>query len=324
MKDLNKKILMAAGITAAAAATAVGTAYLTTRLWVKTALDREQPRIMKKAGKYIAGNKQDEEFVMICKVASANLKEQVHETVKIVNDEGLQLIGHYYPCDDAKRLIIAFHGWRSSWDRDFGLISDFWHKNGCSVLYVEQRGQNNSDGDYMGFGLTERHDCKAWVNWAICRAGNNIPIYLAGVSMGATTVLMASDLDLPENVHGIMADCGFTSPKAIWKHVANNNLHMAYGVRGAFADAICKRKISMDSGNYSTVDALKNTTIPVLFVHGTDDHFVPVEMTYENYKACISPKRLLIVPGADHAMSYYEDKYNYERAVLDFWNTFDK
>ncbi len=106
--------------------------------------------------------------------------------------------------------------------------------------------------------------------------------------------------------------------------MANNNLHMAYGVRGAFADAICKRKISMDSGNYSTVDALKNTTIPVLFVHGTDDHFVPVEMTYENYKACISPKRLLIVPGADHAMSYYEDKYNYERAVLDFWNTFDK
>lgn len=324
MKDLNKKILMAAGITAAAAASAVGAAYVTTKLWVKTALDREQPKIMKKAGKYIAGNSQDEEFVMICKVASANLKEQVHETVKIVNDEGLQLIGHYYPCDDAKRLIIAFHGWRSSWDRDFGLISDFWHKNGCSVLYVEQRGQNNSDGDYMGFGLTERYDCKAWVKWAICRAGNNIPIYLAGISMGATTVLMASDLDLPENVHGIMADCGFTSPKAIWKHVANNNLHMAYGVRSAFADAICKRKISMDSGNYSTVDALKNTTIPVLFVHGTDDHFVPVEMTYENYKACISPKRLLIVPGADHAMSYYEDKYNYERAVLDFWNTFDK
>ena len=63
--------------------------------------------------------------------------------------------------------------------------------------------------------------------------------------------------------------------------------------------------------------------MPVVFVHGTDDHFVPVRMTYENYKACASPKRLLIVPGADHGMSYYIDREQYERQSLAFWDEFD-
>ena len=79
----------------------------------------------------------------------------------------------------------------------------------------------------------------------------------------------------------------------------------------------------MGSGDYSTVEALKNTNVPVLFIHGSDDKFVPVEMTFENYKACASPKRLLIVCGADHAMSYYVNKDEYEKSVLEFWQSFD-
>ena len=73
----------------------------------------------------------------------------------------------------------------------------------------------------------------------------------------------------------------------------------------------------------STIDALRETMIPVLFIHGTDDHFVPVEMTYENYLACASPKRLFIVPGADHGMSHYVAPDQYEKEVLDFWREFN-
>ena len=141
--------------------------------------------------------------------------------------------------------------------------------------------------------------------------------------MGAATVLMAAGLDLPSNVHGIIADCGFTSPHAIWKHVANNNLHIAFGLRGAIADEMLKQKIQMGSDEYSTVEALQSSTIPVMLIHGTDDHFVPVEMTYENYKACAGPKRLLIVPGADHGMSYFVEKDRYEEEIKRFWRDFD-
>lgn len=323
MKKTNKIVLAALGAASAATAAAAAAAYAATKLLVKTALDREEPPIIKRAGIRISGSDENAEFREASAAAAELLKEQNCDYVEIMSHDGLKLIGHFYPCEDAKRVIIAFHGWRSSWYTDYGMITEFWHKNGCSVLYVEQRGQNGSGGEHMGFGLTERYDCIEWINWVICRCGKNIPIYLAGISMGATTVLMAADLNLPKNIHGIMADCGFTSPSAIWTHVARNNLHMAYRVTGAMANAMCKKKIRVGSEEYSTIDALKNTDIPILFVHGTDDHFVPVEMTYENYKACASPKRLLIVPGADHAMSYYVDKAGYEEAVLSFWRDFD-
>ena len=322
MNKLNKKLLIAAGLTSVGAT--VAASYITTKLLVQTALDREMPKMMRGSNGRIAGSERSPEFVEAYKTAANYLKEQEHEHVEIVGHDGVALKGHFFPCENAKRVIIAFHGWRSSWYSDYGIISSFWHSNGCSVLYVEQRGQHESGGDYIGFGLTERYDCIEWTNWTICRCGKNLPIYLAGISMGAATVLMASDLGLPGNVHGIMADCGFTSPKAIWKHVARKNLHIPYALGSIIADDMCRKKINMGSGDYSTVDALKKTDIPVLFVHGTDDHFVPVEMTYENYEACASPKRLLIVPGADHSMSYYVNPREYERTVLNFWKDFDR
>ena len=141
--------------------------------------------------------------------------------------------------------------------------------------------------------------------------------------MGATTVLMAADLALPDNVHGIIGDCGFTSPHAIWKHVAKNNLHITFGLRGIMADTIYERKTQADAADESTVDALRNCFVPVMLIHGADDHFVPLKMTYENYNACASPKKLFIVPGADHGMSYFVDKEGYEMMVKDFWQQFD-
>jgi fermentation-respiration switch protein FrsA (DUF1100 family) len=142
--------------------------------------------------------------------------------------------------------------------------------------------------------------------------------------MGAATVLMAAGLDLPENVKGIVADCGFTSAREIWKHVARNNLHLAYGHRAALVDALCQKRIQLRSDACSAPEALRKTKIPVLFVHGTHDRFVPVEMTYENYQACAGPKRLFVVPGADHGESYLKDPSGYREAMTSFWEWAEK
>lgn len=323
MKDSSKKLLKVGGIAATTASVASLSAYVTTKFLVKVALDREEPKAMQKAGKLISGSQGDNEFLNEVHSAAERLAEQENETVEIISHDGITLVGHFIPCSNAKRIIIAMHGWRSSWTSDFGTIADFWQKNGCSVLYAEQRGQNNSGGDYMGFGLIERYDVLDWINWVNDRFGTDMPIYLAGVSMGATTVLMAAGLELPENVRGIAGDCGFTSPHAIWKHVANNNLHLPYKLRSVVADSLFKKKLQMRTDEYSTVDALRNSSVPVLLIHGTDDHFVPIEMTYENYKACAGPKQLFIVPGADHGMSHFIDKDGYEAIVKEFWEKFD-
>ena len=324
MKKKIKRILIGASAFTAGAAAVVGLTYKVTKEMMKVALDREQPKVNEKVQNKFSGSKGQENTFEELAAMSENLKNSDCEFVEITAPDGTVLAGHWHECDKAERVMIAMHGWRSSWSKDFGAISDFWHKNNCSVLYVEQRGQGQSGGDYMGFGLTERYDCLAWINWVNEKGNSKLPIYLCGISMGASTVLMAAGLDLPENVHGIMADCGYTSPHDIWKHIMKNNLRLPYNViTSAIANDICKKKIQVTSKDYSCIDAMRECKVPVFFVHGSDDHFVPVEMTYENYKVCAAPKRLLIVPGAEHGMSYMVDRKGYEDAVKRFWNEFD-
>ena len=142
--------------------------------------------------------------------------------------------------------------------------------------------------------------------------------------MGASTVLMAAGLDLPANVKGIAADCGYTSAQAIWEHITTDNLHLSYGIRRFDIRDLCRRKIQLDPADCTTTEALQKTHLPVLLVHGTDDTFVPVEMSYENYKACAGPRRLLVVPGADHGMSYYVAREEYEKTALEFFRDCEK
>lgn len=324
MKNKHKTLMIVSGLTAAGAAVIGAASHAMTKFMMGMALDRNQPKSMIYNGKIrqsLRGAPYLQEFLDALDEAAKKLENSDCEKVEITSSDGIQLVGHLHMCETPKRIIIAMHGWRSSWSQDFGLISDFWNENDCIVLYAEQRGQNNSGGDYMGFGLLERYDCLDWIHWANERFGMNIPIYLAGVSMGATTVLMTAGLDLPDNVRGIAADCGFTSAQAIWQHVANNNLHISYGLRRAAASDLCRKKIQVGPDEYSTLEALRNCKVPVLLVHGTEDRFVPIEMTYENYQACAAPKTLLVVPGADHGMSYYVDREKYEKTAKEFWNS---
>ncbi len=323
-KSMGKKIAGYAGIAAAAATAAAAISYALTGRLVQIALDREAPKSMGKSGKKLSGSHKKGTFYEERAAAAEKLQNSDCETVEIRSRDGIKLVGHWHTCEAPQRVIIAMHGWRSSWNKDFGMVSDFWQENGCNVLYAEQRGQGASDGAYMGFGLTERYDCLDWIEWVNANGCAALPIYLAGVSMGASTVLMAAGEELPANVHGVTADCGFTSPHAIWQHVVERNLHIPYrGIAGAIANDMCRKRIQIGSKDYACADALRHCRVPVLFVHGTDDRFVPIEMTYENYKACASPKRLLVVPGATHGMSYLVDTNGYQAVVKQFWRDFD-
>jgi len=319
----NKKWLAGAGIVTAGLAAMGVVSHAVTRELVSIAVDRNYPRdISARARRYFTGAQHNETFLRHLEQMAQRLEAADTHKVTITAPDGEKLVGHWHPCEDAKRVVIAMHGWRSSWAHSFGMIADFFHSSGCSVLYAEQRGQGSSGGEYMGLGALERHDCLAWVN-RVVEGGCKEPIYLAGVSMGATTVLMATALELPPNVRGIIADCGFTSPDAIGKHVVRNNLHLSYRLRSSVADSMCRKRNQVGIRAFSALDALKTNQIPVLFIHGADDRFVPVTMTYENYKACAGPKELLVIPGADHGMSYYVDRQRYEEALKSFWERYD-
>jgi len=326
MRKRTKNMLMGLGTAFAGAVTTTTAIHFITKKLVKVALERDGAKNFtqsKTMRRQITGLKNAEAFLESLKQGEEKLRGYATERIEIESYDGLKLVGHFYACENPKRVIVAMHGWRSNWAKDFGTIVDSWHDKGCNILFAEQRGQGESEGDYMGFGMMERYDCLEWVKWIHETQSESLPIYLAGVSMGAATVLMASNLSLPENVRGIIADCGFTSAHDIWRHVVKNNLHLSYGVIGRIADDMCKKRIRLSTKDFSTIEAMKENKIPVLFIHGTDDHFVPIGMTYENYKACEAPKRLLVVPGADHGMSYYTNKEEYDKAIEAFWQDFD-
>lgn len=323
MNKKTEKIIVGLGTITAATVAAAAVSNKVTKTLVDVALARKQPEVTKKytdtRKEKILSNDMTARF----EECALKMKDLSMRDIEITADDGTNLIGHYYACAKPKRIVLAMHGWRSDYMTDFGMTADFLHNNNCDVLYVEQRGQGNSGGDYMGFGMTERFDCKNWVEW-INENTEKLPVYLYGISMGSATVLMASGLELSDRVKGIIADCGYTSANDIFRHIAKNTLHVPYGVKSGEIETLCQEKIQCKTDEYSTLEALKTNKKPILFIHGTDDNFVPIEMTYENYKACNAPKRLLVVPGAQHACSYFIDTQKYENEVLSFFADFDR
>lgn len=241
------------------------------------------------------------------------------QTVRITAEDGIPLAARYYHHADGAPLAIVFHGYKGFARRDCVGGYTLCKKLGCNVLLPDQRAHGASGGHTITLGIKERLDCRAWARWAAGRFGAQTPIFLMGVSMGASTVLMAAGLDLPPSVRGILADCGYTSPRAVIRRYLPRFLPWlpvgpAYAV-GRLGMRLFGR---FDPESADCPGALAHAAVPVLLLHGEADSYVPCAMSRENYDACAAPKRLVTIPGAGHAMACYTDPAAYERAVADF------
>ncbi|WP_167957912.1 alpha/beta hydrolase [Anaerosporobacter faecicola] len=232
------------------------------------------------------------------------VKDQNPEEVSIVSKDGLQLKGYLLLAKHAKRTILCVHGFRGNGIKDFGAIASFYYEQDCNLLIIDQRAHGASEGKYITFGIKERYDVRRWIDFLNERLGEQMPIVLDGVSMGAATVLMASGLDLPSNVQGIIADCGFTSPRAIYTHVAKEYYHLPAWPLIPIFGLLCRFVAGFSMDEMSTKEALAKNTRPILFVHGSVDRFVPTYMSQENYSYCKAEKYIAIVPKAGHGLSY--------------------
>ena len=156
----------------------------------------------------------------------------------------------------------------------------------------------------MTFGIRERHDVHAWTKWHAARFGQELPIVLAGLSMGATTVLMSCGEPFAENVRGVIADCGFTTPQDIITSVVRS-MHLPAKLIVPLIGMQTKLFAGFGLREYSTVEAMRRMTLPIFFAHGEADTFVPCRMSVEAYEACRSKdKTLLLVPNATHGKSF--------------------
>ena len=141
-----------------------------------------------------------------------DLQNKPCEFVTIQSRDGLTLSGRYYHTADGAPLAIGFHGYKSCWLTDFCGGADIAFQMGQNVLLVDERAHGKSQGRTISFGIKERQDLLCWIDYALARFGSDVKILLYGVSMGGATVVMASELELPENVKGIVADCPYSAP----------------------------------------------------------------------------------------------------------------
>lgn len=247
-----------------------------------------------------------------------------HLDVSVQSFDGLTLRGKYFEHTKGAPIELMLHGYRGTAEADLagGVYRAF--AQGRSVLMVDHRGAGESDGNVITFGVNESRDCLSWVDFITKHIDADARIILTGISMGAATVLTAAGEDLPSNVVGVIADCGYSTPRAIIKKVIRD-MHLPANLLYPFVRLGARIYGRFDPDARSPLAAMPRCHVPVIFFHGDTDDFVPSYMSEENYAACAAPdKRLVITKGAGHGLCLPIDPQGYLAHLSSFFDPYLK
>jgi hypothetical protein len=244
------------------------------------------------------------------------LQSQQGQPMEISSFDGLTLRGTFYENPAHGPILLAFHGYRSNGVRDFVSACPFYFSLGLSILLVDQRAAGESQGRYITLGVRESRDVQTWCRY-ISRLYPDAALMTAGISMGASSVLMAAD-DLPDAVKAIVADCGYVSPWDELAYVVHHNAHLPAGWLLWGVELWCRLLGGFSLRKNTTAKALKNNTRPLFLIHGQSDQLVPYENTPKHRDAGTALCILFSVPEADHGISYLLDTPGYQAMATDF------
>lgn len=249
-----------------------------------------------------------------------------YEKHYIMSERGEGLVGYLLKAKEPSNVyVFGAHGYRSYGKKEFCGFAQYYLSRGINVFFPDHIASGESDGSHCSFGYYEREDCMKWLQYMIDHFGSDIKIILHGVSMGSATVCMMSGRNnLPSNVKFTVADCGFTTAKALFKFKLSDLKVPDVGlIKGVDIANKINHGFSFDS--IEPVESVKNARVPMLFVHGKEDNLVPSFMAQELYDNCSTPdKDILLVDGADHAQAHVNGKEEYEKKLDEFIEKFVK
>lgn len=261
-------------------------------------------------------NKPLEEYKDIIKNGIEYINSTPHKWVEVVSYDGLKLKARYYD-NKSDKTIILFHGYRSSAARDFSCAVKMYIDFGFNLLLCDQRSHGRSEGRLITFGVKESRDVITWTEF-IQNKFSPTSIILDGMSMGATTVLLSANHNLPPVVKGIIADCGFSSPVDIINKVAKDSFKINAKYLLPVLNLGCMFFGKFSIYGSSTLDSVKKFDRPILFVHGKKDGFVPCEMSEMAYSNANEKSKLVIIEEANHGLSFLVDRKTVEKELKIF------
>lgn len=258
-----------------------------------------------------------EKYIDLIQYSHKWLQDNHAQDIYVTSEDGLKLHGLWVKAENPKGTILLAHGYRSTMLVDFGKVMQMYHELGLNLLLPQQRAHGESEGKYITFGVKESRDMLKWVeyhNTQLC----DCQVILSGLSMGASTVLFMADEDLPSNVKGIIADCGFNSPRDILAKVYRNIIKLPPEPTIWAAELFARLFAGFSLYEKDSRKTLAKNKLPIIMVHGTGDDFVPCEMTKVAYEVCKGDKQILLAEGAGHGLSFLKEPEKYKTMVLQF------
>lgn len=216
---------------------------------------------------------------------------------------GVKVVNH----PESNLWIILSHGYGSSYRE---LLDQAMHfdLNGYNVLLISHRTFGFSEGKYITMGYKESDDILVWVN-SLIEENADYKIVLYGVSMGASSIMLALGKGVPMQVVAAIEDCGYTDLKSILNHMVKKYYKVPLAPIEVLLNQMMKKKLGFVIKDVNCLEALKDNDVPTLFIHGEDDDTVPFEMVFDNYYANHGVKELYTVSGSQHASARFNEEY---------------
>ncbi len=240
------------------------------------------------------------------------VKTTLVKGLKVKSFDKTILFGEWF-INDSNKWVIILHGYGAN-GRLMYCVARKFYKKGYNVLLPDLRGHGISGGNYVGMGWHDRLDLIEWIK-KIRKINKKAEIVLYGVSMGASTILMASGEKLPKNVKCIISDCAFTSAYEVFKHQLKKSKKVPVLPFLFIMNIICKFKNGYSLKKASTIKQIKKNKLPIFFIHGATDDFVPTYMVFDLYKEANCDKELMIVNNAGHIVSEMVERKIYWRRI---------
>ncbi|KAA6321261.1 2-succinyl-6-hydroxy-2 4-cyclohexadiene-1-carboxylate synthase [termite gut metagenome] len=251
-------------------------------------------------------------------VDSLNETPALKDTV-ILNKEGIRLHAYYVPATfpTAKTAVIV-HGYGDHSLRMMMIGYMYHHDLGFNILLPDLQSHGKSEGQAVQMGWKDRLDVMEWMTVANNIFDNNTQMVVHGISMGAATTMMIAGEEQPNFVKCFIEDCGYTSVWDEFSEELENRFQLPKFPFLYVSDWLCRQKYGWSFKEASSLKQIKKSILPMLFIHGDADTFVPTHMVYSLYEAKPEPKELWVVPGVGHAISYKKNKEEYTCRVKAF------
>ena len=251
-------------------------------------------------------------------------RELPFESADIISFDGLRLHADFLRGEPGTKVTMIFcHGYKSEAAFDFAAMYDFYRSLGYNLVYLNMRAHGKSGGKYIGFGVLDRFDVQSWAK-KVAELFPDTSIFLHGMSMGAASILQSADLELDPAVCGIIADCGFSSTNEVFRNLVGGLYHLPATPFVDIFEAVNRMTAGYGFTDADSVRSMEKSRLPLAYICGDCDRYVPLDMAMRIYNACVQDKVLLIAEGAGHAASFMTENEKYKNLITEFINTHRK